>query len=646
MNNVVLISFVIVITIFCGCKDDEDKLPKSTLQGVVKDEFGGTLDSVSCVVVSSSGEYRRLTNEHGAFNVEGITIGTYSVTISKKNYITSTEEIEVKPDPTKIELILSSGNSFLRLSDSVLTVSYTAASKTILIESNTLWTVINDCPWLKTSTVSEAGRANLHVSWEKSVEDAERVGYITIKAGSIQKKVSVRQAAPLKLLHSQGIIGNMENEIGDSIKLAFNKPISVKTITTSYEACLSEIKHKVSGTRLSFAYACARLGNSYPFSVSVMSDNETFTFQLEVKFYDMKTTITGYMDDYIVTDDNKVIWGITRFPNKLVKISLPDLTVLKELDLEVEPTAVRWNSFKNTVNVFSHHSTCSYQQIVNGECKYNYLMHVDPETLEISKSEIKLIKGFDADNPGYPAVFPKDIVLFKDGTGVIQLANEYNYWGWRFIDSKNSDSTFISDIFFTSDHDLRFQELHVNYDKTKIYMMHPWGSTSIDVYELGSSKLQTYTSPLSGRSGILIANKKNNRLFHGQLYEQFISDMQGYMSKVSYIDTRAFYGGIDFGYRKDEDETIYYLADGLFQILDYKTAFTSFSTETVGTLSKIRSTTDGINLVAIKKNSEATTDIFVFNIENMTKNEISKSPIGGRGATGGRHDRISSWESK
>lgn len=640
MKRISAIFVVLLVFFLASCKEDEKaEKPKSTLEGIVRDEFGGPLDSVKCVISSSSFEYTILTNDAGRFTSPKIETGSYLITISKANYTTGNTEVELKETPTMVELVLSSSNSFLRVSDSLFVVSYSGGGMEIIVESNSTWTATTDAAWLKSSTTSGEGNASLKFTWEKSEDNNDRIGMITLRSGSIERRVKVKQTAPVKLLSATGIIGNYEDDVQDSIKLVFNKPVTVNSITTSYQLCLSEMNSVVYGNNLSFSYSCARLGGEYPFSVSVKEGKDVFNFSLTIPFYTKKLNVVGQIVDYFITDDNTSIWAITNFPNKVLEISLTDLAVTKEHTLDFAPNTIKWNHFKNTLNVFSL-GVCYTQEVLAGNCKNNYLLYLNPEDFSITRSKIEPIEGYDFSRP---YLFPRELCLFDNGMGIIRMVNYNNYTGWRFIDSSNSDSTFISEshLDFTVE---EYDQIVLNHNRTAMYLIHPLGSTSIDVFELGGSVFRTYTSPLPGRSNYILPNKKKDRVLHAQLYQQFISDMDGYMSKVSYLDTRSFYGGIDFSYKPGEDETVYYLADGSFQILDFKNGFTNMSTDALNAMVDIQSTTDGKDLIGLyKNNSDGGTTFFVFDIDATFVNRTSTPDPSGRIRAGTVSHRPSVW---
>ena len=616
---------VIALSLFASCKERQEELsvPQGILEGIVKDEFGDVLDSVKCTVTSASSEFSTTTGADGKFRSPKLTTGKYVVMLSKAKYITASEEVEIKPEPTIAEFILSSGTSFLRVSDSTLSVTHTAGDQDILVESNANWTVESNSSWLKTSNGAGAGTKTLKLSWEKSTEDHARTAVISIKAGSIVYKISVTQSPPLKLLSIEGVIGNYENGVSDSVKLQFNQPIALNSITKHYEFCVPPTTpYKIWGNRLSFSYPCAALGGEYSFTVSVKNEmNESFSFPVTIQFYQKKLSLDGYVIDYFIANDNQTIWAVTNFPDRILEISVESMTVLNSFNLDFKPQRIVLNQYYNLINVFSHSDWCY-------TCNSNYIRFFDPVNGSITKLKVDPVDGYD--HPNYPSIFPLNFTTMKNGLSVLISADDSGNHKWRFVDAVR-DTMYIS----PSHSSIRYQEIYLYHDQSKILMMHPWGSTTVDILEVGDMNIRTYNSPLRGRSNMLLPNKKANRVLHGQLYEQFISDLEGYVSNVSYIDTRSFYGGTDFSYRSGEEETIYNLADGTLMILDYKIAFTSLSTDALSRMRNLQSTTDGKSVLAFVQNNVGTTSFFRFSIDDIMKNKLPSPVSEGRVARSG-----------
>ncbi|HEX5168684.1 MAG TPA: carboxypeptidase regulatory-like domain-containing protein [Cyclobacteriaceae bacterium] len=597
---------------------------KNTLEGIVKDEFGGVLDSVNCVVSSASFHYSTLTDEFGKFRTPKINTGKYSVTISKPNYSTRNTEVEVKANPTIVEFVLSSDSSFLRLSDSTLNVNYLSASKEILVEANTSWTISSDASWLKVSTNQGSGNQLISVTWQETREDNSRIGMISLRSKFIERKLKVFQSPPLKLLNVNYFADNKENESLDSISLQFTKPVADAVVLPNGGLLNEEINYKINRNILTFPYEKAKLGDEHLFSVSVYDGPDLYNFEFTAQFYTAKLNLPGYVVDYTLSDDNKIIWAVTQYPNKVFKISVPDLMILREQNLDFEPLKIKWNSFQNKLNIFDAAPGCNCEEIAGGNCKDNYLLYFDPDDFSVGKSEIKMIEGYDDDcyRFGDPYVFPKDICLLANGTGLIKLADRDLNLSWRFIDSNHFDSTFISG----SNTDIRYEGMHVNYDRSKIYVH---DQASVYVFEPEDSTFRQYNSPFTGQVGFIIPHKKKNLLYHHE-YPQFISDGNGYISYKSYIQTVNQYNeAMDFSYKADEEQSMYYLKDGLFQIMDYERALTTLKTDAIIDLTNIRSATDGVYFTAIKRNDDGSTDFFIFDT-SIISNKIPTSDSAGR----------------
>lgn len=635
INALVIPSILLLILWSCD-RDEVVKVPKSSFVGIVRDEFGDLLDSVRCTITSSSNGNSTITKD-GHFNFKLIDVGTYSLTLSKDNYVTVHTPVEIKAEPNEMEFVLTSGNSFLRVSDSVLTPNYKNGSKDIIVESNAQWTVESDVSWLLVSFNSNSGSKKLNLSWKQSEQDDERIGNVTIKIGSLERKIKVIQSPQMKLFIIQAIIGNRENGIKDSITLLFNQPIAVNSLTSNYEFCISDINYKVHGKKLSFAYECARLGEEYPFSISVKDRmNENSSFQFNAQFFTRKLTLEGGISDYFIDDDNKTIWAVLGLPNRIVKISLDDLTVESSYNLGFLPARLQKNTYNNLISIFDAHGQCYSCDSPPS----NYIYYFNPANGLIKQIKIEPIEGYD--HPNYPSIFPVSLETMQNGLGVLITSDDSGNNKWRFVDAAHQDSMFIS----PTRSEVWYPSISLNHDRSEILMMQPW-STSIDILKIGSPIIITRDSPIPGASQYIVPNRKTNRVFHGQLYEQFISDMEDYVSQVTYIDTRAFYWrGGDFSYRSGEEETIYYFNDDLFQMLDYKAGFTNFTADKNPTLLKIHSTTDGKFLVGIKETSGGTMDLMIFDIESTLINKLSSPNSGGR-TSGTENNGIQSvWNKK
>lgn len=610
------------------------------------DEFRGALGGVACKLASTLGEHKATTDSNGAFKFEKVIPGKYTLSASRTSYITAIEPVEVTIEPSSVELVLSSGDSFLEVVDTMLMVSNNPGQHQFQVKSNAHWEVSTDTPWITLANSSGSGNGILFLSWQASYEDYNRVGVIEVKSGSLRSRVRITQEPSLKILATDVVYGNLVVGATDSIIVEFSKIVTITSLSSNYVLCAGGFNFKHVGRRLALTYSCGKIGGSYPLTINGKVGQDPFTFQLNMNYYSKRKTLPGSIYNYFIAPDNQTLWAITSSPNKLIQLSLPDLTVLKELTIGFTPGQIRWNDYAQMINIFGQ-GYCHLETVVDGTCTQNRLTYVDPNSLAISSSPIHHIPDYYFyGNNAYPYVFPRDIALFSDGTGIVQLSNDYDYLLWRFIDGPHNDTTYNGSIHVNLPaYDLRYQSIFTNHDKSKIYLMHPWASTSIDIYERGQSTFRTYNTPHGGHSNKLVPHKKANWMYHGELYQQFVSDLDAYDSWYTYLDTRYYFSGIDFSYRTGEEEIVYYLGDGLLLVLDYRYGFTPYATEMVETMFNIQTTTDGVGMTSLRPNN-GTTDVFYFPLDLLMHDQVPRTSPGGRSASQSRSKFESIWVKK
>ena len=69
---VYLIAFLIAITQLLSCGDNTVEPPKSSVEFIIRDEFGGLIDSVKCEIVLHSDEYSGITNSYGELRLDKV----------------------------------------------------------------------------------------------------------------------------------------------------------------------------------------------------------------------------------------------------------------------------------------------------------------------------------------------------------------------------------------------------------------------------------------------------------------------------------------------------------------------------------------------------------------------------------------------
>ncbi len=597
------IIFITLIMLNAAC-NEQPELPKSTIYGTVVNTYGNLLDSVACSIVSNKGA--TITGEDGKFIFNNLTVGKFTLLFTRKNYIAKEVIVELNKEPTLLEVRLNPGIEFLKISDSIKSVNYKEGIISIDVESNSDWLVSSDASWIKPTIGNGGGSQTLLINLELSDNNEIRKGKLKVKTASLTRIISIEQTPPLKIIDTKGIIGNYETDRADSIIVYFNKPLAVNSVAANFQGCVTDINYKVHNNRLVFNYNCAQLADEYSFTITANDGRDNFVLSTQAQFYNEKHLITGSIIDYFILKDNSAMWAITVNPNKLLKIELPQFEIIDSYPLSFAPGKMQYHAYNNTIDIISNRETCI-------ACASNYIFNFDPVKGAIKPIYIEPIYNQANIDGGR---YPYEMRIMNNGIGVVLTLSINNDLSWRYRDA-NSNDTLYNSISNTT----KYEGMQMSFDESKLYMMHTFGSTTLDIIEKNSEDVRIYNSPFGGRSNYLVASKKTNRLFHGQLYEQFISDTEDYVSNVSYLDTRSFsFAGVIFSNLPDEDEVIYYAADNYFWVLDYKNAFTPFTCDISPLLYNLQTTLDGKKLMGIKYNNQDT-DVIVFDVEDLRKNQ-------------------------
>lgn len=317
--------FIGLLLILATCKWDEDIKMEYVFSGVVVDEFGKPLPSVSCALewldpVS--------TNADGGFDFGKMTEGRYNISFTKENYQSLKVAIDLTQDIRNREFVLSSSEAFLTVSDTLINSSYNSNSKEITISSNTKWSISAD-PWIKVSQSSGTGNLTLNVSWNASEGYFERRGTITVTSGSILRKVSIVQDPKIRIINVETIPGNQEINYDDSVYVTFNLPVTLKSLQSKYDFCIPVFPSQTSVNKnvLKFNYSCGEIGGSFPFVVAVNDSNgETYNLNFEAQFYSNKLRIAGGISDFFLNQDGDMV---VLSSDGLMVISIPDLSIKK-----------------------------------------------------------------------------------------------------------------------------------------------------------------------------------------------------------------------------------------------------------------------------------------------------------------------------
>jgi hypothetical protein len=260
----------------------------------------------------------------------------------------------------------------------------------------------------------------------------------------------------------------------------------------------------------------------------------------------------------------------------------------------------------------------------NAEYRYTGMNRPDVYGLNYHTGEISLaftVAPDEKDHPSSPANIPYAIGFTKIGLGVVLLqANGSSALRWKIIDSSKNDSiyTYLHYDNSTVTEYTNFHNVYMNFDQSKLFLMQPEGSVNYGIFDGTTEKISILRPSSVTRNYTLTPHKKADKVFVRQLYDQFIMDLNGNLSRISYLDSRHG-GNADFSYRKNENKIIYICeaqsfidVDNSFYILDYNTSTTLQSFDVIENLEEFSTTINGKYGVAYKKNSDKSSSIYTF----------------------------------
>lgn len=618
-----IILLLMIIANSCEeASEDVNEIKYGFLEGTVFDERNMALSDAS---VEISPTTSTITNNAGQYSFNKLRVGEYSMKVSKDHYITQIQEFQIiENEITTQDFILKAGTSYFDISDSLFSVSASSNVVRVEISSNGVWKIENSASWVGCSQISGEGNAVISITCTKNIENQDRMSTIRFVSGDIAKTVMINQSSPIILLDYQGFIGNEELNIMDSIFLQFNKPIKVSKITASYSNCISDIDvHQVdSGKSVMFSYSCAKLGLSFPFSVSVSDDyGNTLNESITVNFFKSKLDFEGVSFDFLLINEDKEVLIATNEPDRIVRYSIALDSIIQIYDLEgyIAPRKLSYNYFNDKV----------YMMGSDLDFWGTFLIDL-PEiyTLDLESSQIEKIIAFKAtenDHPEYPVIYPYDIEFTKSGLGmVLMMANGSSSNTFMLIDSSKDDSIYNYPYPHLITNYDNFTSIHPNFDHSKILILPDNGSVDYGVFKEEDQSISILRpSPnISGQSNFLVPNRVKDVVYIGQLYEQYIMDFFGNVthSHVSLEDTRGD-SSADFSYRSGESNVIYYVNRGSFQIIDYGSTANLLKCDINPKLIKLTSTTNGNYIIAFKQTYSFQSDcMYVFETEDVMRN--------------------------
>ncbi len=548
-----------------ACKKDSKLLPKAidkgNLSGIITDSFNAPLKGAIITIDGTS--VKATSADDGSFTLSEATAGKVKVMVALDNYITGMQEVEVvKDQTTKVTFKLKSGKSFLTADKSDYILPSDSTAQTITVKSNSAWTAASSVAWLKLSETSGEGSKAISFILQPNKTPDERSTYIRLTNGADTALVYVNQDSPIMLLSK----GDEDVLLPDSITLGFNKPITVTKITADYQNCISSLKYRyLNGDKgVRFQYGCASLCSAYTFSITVKDRRGlSATMPFKKEYYTYKTVMPGRIVNFWVTDDNQTCWMAIQKGDviigpqgngSLMAMSLKDFKIIKEYPLPKSIVNFTYNAYNKAFYVLTNEPL---------------ILKVDPATGNVLK-QIPINK-LPEDNQIYPEIYPGSINFADNGYGILTCgALKSSGESWRVIESDKDDAMSVHPLRKTQP--MLTVVTRNDFDKKYLYLRYPY---SLETFILNAETRQTtpFTIPVTGGTPFIVTNKKNNKAFFIQTYEQYIYDFATKaMSKLSYFG----HGGLgEFSYRENDEDIIYFFdADKRFNVLNFKNATT------------------------------------------------------------------------
>lgn len=583
-----MLLFLAVIT-YNSCDKKEDALPEvfGSVGGTVYNEFGQPLNGIT-VTVKGDGTSKSVLTANGAYEFKSLKVGRYEISVSQPHYIGVSSVVNI-PDEQKVleDFYLKRGEEFLTVSDTLVNAASSLGWRELEINSNTNWTVHADADWIKTSKSEGSGNGEVRVNWTQNDAAESRIGLVSVSAGTINKLFKVKQAAKLMVLSYAGIPGNGAASEEDSVYVKFNKKVKLKTIRPHLETCLSAANTTYTDNNfgIKFSYACAKLGGEYTFDLEVEDeDSQISKHVLKVGFYSRKIEVPGRIVNHFVDESNKTYWVLTASPNSVYELAMSDLGLKHKFNLSFEPKGLAINYLTNELYVYQDSPIISVLNRTTGVLKREITIPADP-----------------GDHPDHPTIYPYDFEFTNNGLGILLLgAKGSSALSWRMIDSQKNDTFYKHDQhdFFGTTTYAYFDYAHVNYNKSKLLLMPSYGSANIAIFDQHTQKITSYVPPKFTRGVFITPNRKDDRIYMGQLYNQLIvNPTTGFASSESFLDNREN-GSADFSYKANEENVIYFCDNDYIRVLDYNRIHTNAWYSVVYGLRGATSTTDGKYLLA------------------------------------------------
>lgn len=352
-----------------------------------------------------------------------------------------------------------------KLSRNSLAAEYAAGMANINLDTDMAitWTATCSADWLSVSPTSGTGGGNICVTWQENTAAADREATITFSEGQREVELTVKQGQkPAELLSFRAIVGNLVKYEQDSVEFVFDRPVVALNVYSNSELYYIDAQaEKVDADGLCWRVPLkvSKLGEDIQLAVHYKSGSDWAERKkgVTVPFYVKKFPITdetGWINYSTLSLDKQSIWiAVENWSddlNRVVQVSLDDMTEMKSVKLPYAPTHLCMNPYNGLLYVMGNQE---------------YFCVVDPAKGEIVKT-VQIVETSPYAHPQSPTNYASEVAFTKDGFGILRLISDGSTaMEWRYIDSANDDKITLSG--YGEEHE--FEHLYVNYDCSRIY---------------------------------------------------------------------------------------------------------------------------------------------------------------------------------
>ena len=427
--------------------------------------------------------------------------------------------------------------------------------------------------------------------------------------------LSLEQGINIQVDEIKGIIGNSVNDVADSIRLKFNKPVKIDEIKSNWEYCLSSIdfKQTFNDCGVSFTFSCAELGGVYPFTIEVSDESgNKLESEISAPFYHKRLDFDGDAQnilDYMFINDDKEILIATQNPSQISRYSLETFSVVDAYDL---PPA-----FITRKLIFNPFDYKIY--FVGSTNEEGFLYSLNIQTGEIVE-EIKFMPDED-DHPQHPHILPYDIGFTNTEFGIVLLHTAGSSGiRWKIVDISSKQTTNYPFVNGDVTPGSNFNSISPSYDYSKLFLSVPYLSNTIGVFDGETTHISLLKPESGGYGKKIFSDRISDRIYAVELNQQYIIDLDGNMSNIFEFYNLNSYA--DFSYRKNEENYIYHLNNEFhypsFGIIDYDLPNYIMKCDILHGFETLKASIDGKYIVSYRNNYEMSS-LYIFKTDDFYK---------------------------